>query len=114
MIWVVVVGGFVWPWWRVRVWRFVVWWLVSFLCDWKGGGVYCLAFASWSGPSRACVYSTHPLVSLHPLYHKSNKTKINQLREKYGKAKYVPLDLRFKKTRAIRRRLTKHEVRTDS
>lgn len=42
------------------------------------------------------------------------KTKTNpeiQLREKYGKAKYVPLDLRFKKTRAIRRRLTKHEVR---
>lgn len=34
-----------------------------------------------------------------------------QLREKYGTLKYVPTDLRFKKTRAIRRRLTKKEVR---
>lgn len=28
----------------------------------------------------------------------------------YAKSKYVPLDLRPKKTRAIRRRLTKHEA----
>lgn len=33
-----------------------------------------------------------------------------QLREKYGHGKYVPTDLRYKKTRAIRRRLTKNEV----
>ena len=33
-----------------------------------------------------------------------------QLREKYGRDKYVPLDLRYKKTRAIRRRLSKSEV----
>jgi len=33
------------------------------------------------------------------------------LREAYKKKKYLPLDLRPKKTRAIRRRLTKHQVR---
>ncbi|CDO75608.1 hypothetical protein BN946_scf184858.g48 [Trametes cinnabarina] len=32
------------------------------------------------------------------------------LREFYKKKKYLPLDLRPKKTRAIRRRLTKHEA----
>mmetsp|Transcript_18712 Transcript_18712/g.56618 ORF Transcript_18712/g.56618 Transcript_18712/m.56618 type:complete len:124 (+) Transcript_18712:73-444(+) len=31
------------------------------------------------------------------------------LRDVYSKKKYVPLDLRTKKTRAIRRRLTKHQ-----
>jgi hypothetical protein len=34
-----------------------------------------------------------------------------QLRERYAKGKYIPTDLRYKKTRAIRRRLTKKEVR---
>lgn len=34
------------------------------------------------------------------------------LREAYKKKKYLPLDLRPKKTRAIRRRLTKHQVIT--
>uniref|UniRef100_A0A2P2JAP1 60S ribosomal protein L35 n=1 Tax=Rhizophora mucronata TaxID=61149 RepID=A0A2P2JAP1_RHIMU len=32
------------------------------------------------------------------------------LREAYKKKKFLPLDLRPKKTRAIRRRLTKHQV----
>ncbi|KAL3620634.1 60S ribosomal protein L35 [Castilleja foliolosa] len=32
------------------------------------------------------------------------------LREVYSKKKYLPLDLRPKKTRAIRRRLTKHQA----
>jgi large subunit ribosomal protein L35e len=32
------------------------------------------------------------------------------LREAYKKKKLLPLDLRPKKTRAIRRRLTKHQV----
>ncbi|CAJ1956076.1 unnamed protein product [Sphenostylis stenocarpa] len=32
------------------------------------------------------------------------------LREAYKKKKYLPLDLRPKKTRAIRRRLTKHQA----
>ncbi|GFQ04134.1 60S ribosomal protein l35 [Phtheirospermum japonicum] len=32
------------------------------------------------------------------------------LMEVYNKKKYLPLDLRPKKTRAIRRRLTKHQV----
>lgn len=32
------------------------------------------------------------------------------LREAYKNKKYLPLDLRPKKTRAIRRRLTKHQV----
>jgi hypothetical protein len=34
------------------------------------------------------------------------------LREAYKKKKLLPLDLRPKKTRAIRRRLTKHQVYT--
>ncbi|MQM11536.1 hypothetical protein Taro_044449 [Colocasia esculenta] len=33
------------------------------------------------------------------------------LREAYSKKKYLPLDLRPKKTRAIRKRLTKHQSR---
>lgn len=36
------------------------------------------------------------------------------LREAYKKKKLLPLDLRPKKTRAIRRRLTKHQVITSS
>ena len=32
------------------------------------------------------------------------------LREAYKNKKFIPLDLRPKKTRAIRRRLTKHQV----
>lgn len=34
------------------------------------------------------------------------------LREAYKNKKFLPLDLRPKKTRAIRRRLTKHQVVT--
>lgn len=36
---------------------------------------------------------------------------LGQLREAYGTKKYVPTDLRPKRTRAIRRRLSKREVR---
>lgn len=39
----------------------------------------------------------------------SQKQKL-ALREAYKNKKYLPLDLRPKKTRAIRRRLTKHQV----
>eukprot|EP00245_Coleochaete_scutata_P007904 TRINITY_DN23709_c0_g1_i1.p2 TRINITY_DN23709_c0_g1~~TRINITY_DN23709_c0_g1_i1.p2 ORF type:complete len:140 (-),score=41.56 TRINITY_DN23709_c0_g1_i1:620-991(-) len=39
----------------------------------------------------------------------SQTTKAN-LREAYAKKKYLPLDLRPKKTRAIRRRLTKYQA----
>ncbi|KAF8559110.1 ribosomal protein L29 [Imleria badia] len=39
----------------------------------------------------------------------NHKSRQN-LREYYKNKKYLPLDLRPKKTRAIRRRLTKHEV----
>jgi large subunit ribosomal protein L35e len=39
----------------------------------------------------------------------SQKQK-SALREAYKNKKYLPLDLRPKKTRAIRRRLTKHQV----
>ncbi|KAB1223996.1 60S ribosomal protein L35 [Morella rubra] len=35
------------------------------------------------------------------------------LREAYKKKKFLPLDLRPKKTRAIRRRLTKHQYKSD-
>lgn len=39
-----------------------------------------------------------------------SQTQKATLREAYSKKKYMPLDLRPKKTRAIRRRLTKHQV----
>merc|ERR1711906_34936 len=38
-----------------------------------------------------------------------NETQKAALRQHYSNMKYAPLDLRPKKTRAIRRRLTKHE-----
>ncbi|KAF3905417.1 hypothetical protein ABW20_dc0100429 [Dactylellina cionopaga] len=39
-----------------------------------------------------------------------NATQRHQLRLFYQKKKYIPLDLRPKQTRAIRRRLTQHEA----
>ncbi|KIM90796.1 hypothetical protein PILCRDRAFT_94496 [Piloderma croceum F 1598] len=39
-----------------------------------------------------------------------NQKARQNLREYYKDKKYLPLDLRAKKTRAIRRRLTKHET----
>jgi len=39
-----------------------------------------------------------------------SQTQKATLREAYSKKKYMPLDLRPKKTRAIRRRLTKHQA----
>ena len=39
-----------------------------------------------------------------------NHKQRSQLRLFYAKKKYIPLDLRPKQTRAIRRRLTKHEA----
>ncbi|KAH7097425.1 60S ribosomal protein L35 [Auriculariales sp. MPI-PUGE-AT-0066] len=39
----------------------------------------------------------------------TNAKARQHLREFYKGKKYLPLDLRYKKTRAIRRRLTKHE-----
>ncbi|KAI0739318.1 ribosomal protein L35 [Irpex lacteus] len=39
-----------------------------------------------------------------------NQKQRQNLRELYKKKKYAPLDLRVKKTRAIRRRLTPHEA----
>jgi large subunit ribosomal protein L35e len=41
-----------------------------------------------------------------------NQTQKAQLRLFYKNKKYVPLDLRVKKTRAIRRRLTKNEAQS--
>merc|ERR1712093_608594 len=38
-----------------------------------------------------------------------NETQKGALRQHYAGLKYAPLDLRVKKTRAIRRRLTQHE-----
>ncbi|KAG6855964.1 60S ribosomal protein L35 [Tephrocybe sp. NHM501043] len=40
----------------------------------------------------------------------TNQKARQNLREYYKNKKYLPLDLRAKKTRAIRRRLTKHEL----
>ncbi|WVR08601.1 hypothetical protein IAU60_005656 [Kwoniella sp. DSM 27419] len=39
-----------------------------------------------------------------------NHKQRDNLREFYNKSKYLPLDLRYKKTRAIRRRLTHKEA----
>lgn len=39
-----------------------------------------------------------------------NQTQREHLRAHYKGKKYAPLDLRSKKTRAIRRRMTKHEA----
>ncbi|XP_002962706.2 60S ribosomal protein L35 [Selaginella moellendorffii] len=39
-----------------------------------------------------------------------SQTQKAKLREAYKNKKYMPLDLRPKKTRAIRRRLTKHQL----
>ncbi|KAI3817717.1 hypothetical protein L1987_11515 [Smallanthus sonchifolius] len=39
-----------------------------------------------------------------------SQTQKAKLREAYKNKKYLPLDLRPKKTRAIRKRLTKHQV----
>uniref|UniRef100_A0A061RP20 Large subunit ribosomal protein L35e n=1 Tax=Tetraselmis sp. GSL018 TaxID=582737 RepID=A0A061RP20_9CHLO len=39
-----------------------------------------------------------------------NQNQKSALREAYKGKKYIPLDLRPKRTRAIRRRLTKHQV----
>lgn len=39
-----------------------------------------------------------------------SQTQKATLREAYSKKKFIPIDLRPKKTRAIRRRLTKHQV----
>lgn len=41
-----------------------------------------------------------------------SQTQKAALRKAYENKKYLPLDLRPKKTRAIRRRLTKHQVFT--
>ncbi|ULU02880.1 hypothetical protein L3Y34_002457 [Caenorhabditis briggsae] len=38
-----------------------------------------------------------------------NQTQKQELRKFYSEHKYKPIDLRYKKTRAIRRRLTAHE-----
>ncbi|KAG0555187.1 hypothetical protein M758_12G153200 [Ceratodon purpureus] len=39
-----------------------------------------------------------------------SQTQKATLREAYSKKKFIPIDLRPKKTRAIRRRLTKHQA----
>jgi len=39
-----------------------------------------------------------------------NQTQKKALKDLFGNKKYVPMDLRAKKTRAIRRRLTKHQA----
>lgn len=39
-----------------------------------------------------------------------NQTRKGELRKFYAGKKYVPIDLRAKKTRALRRALTKHEA----
>lgn len=39
-----------------------------------------------------------------------NQNQRNALKEAFAKKKHMPLDLRVRKTRAIRRRLTKHQV----
>ena len=42
------------------------------------------------------------------------KRQLTDLKKYYAKSKYTPLDLRAKKTRAIRRRLTKFEEKQET
>jgi hypothetical protein len=50
--------------------------------------------------------------SIAPVHTMISQKQKARLREAYKKKKLLPLDLRPKKTRAIRRRLTKHQVYT--
>lgn len=65
-----------------------------------------------------CLFPRSPLPSRSKEVRKSiarvltviSQTQRKALRRYYENKKYLPLDLRPKKTRAIRRRLTKHEL----
>lgn len=62
-------------------------------------------------PTDALVNFSHDLrKSIARVLTYINQQQRSQLRILYSKKKYLPLDLRAKKTRAIRRRLTKHEA----
>lgn len=63
------------------------------------------------GPANALLVSSHDLrKSIARVLTYINQQQRSQLRILYAKKKYLPLDLRAKKTRAIRRRLTKYEA----
>lgn len=57
-----------------------------------------------------CICSKVVRLSIAQVLTVISQTQKATLREAYSKKKYMPLDLRPKKTRAIRRRLTKHQV----
>lgn len=65
--------------------------------------MYAYVFALWPN-SRVVRKSIATVLTV------LNQTQREHLRAHYKGKKYAPLDLRNKKTRAIRRRLTKHEA----
>lgn len=73
--------------------------LLSFACDWTGSWIR--GFLSCGKVVRTSIARVLTVIS--------QKQKA-ALREAYKKKKLLPLDLRPKKTRAIRRCLTKHQV----
>ena len=67
------------------------------------------SFVEQKWHALACLL--YSLAVCHPPGPPSLSPFLGQLREAYGTKKYVPTDLRPKRTRAIRRRLSKREVR---
>lgn len=65
--------------------------------------IICLPFVCWQ-------YRKVVRLSIAQVLTVISQKQKAALREAYKKKKYLPLDLRPKKTRAIRRRLTKHQV----
>lgn len=64
-------------------------------------GISNTGFVIYSGATRKAIARVLTVI---------NQTQRDQLRLFYKSKKYTPLDLRTKKTRAIRRRLTKVEA----
>ena len=54
-------------------------------------------------------YSRHVRKAIARVLTVMTQQKRQQVAEQYKNKKFLPLDMRAKKTRAIRRRLTKHE-----
>ena len=69
----------------------------------------CVAKVNGGAPNKLPMIKVVRLSISQVLSVISQKQK-SALREAYKNKKYLPLDLRPKKTRAIRRRLTKHQV----
>ncbi|CAK9290386.1 unnamed protein product [Gordionus sp. m RMFG-2023] len=69
----------------------------------------CVAKVTGGAPSKLSKIRT-TRKSIARVYTIINQTQKENLRKFYRKKKRLPLDLRKKKTRAIRRHMTKHEL----